>query len=107
MTFHFLVSALILVVALILVAVQILLLVIAAVVVLIIHIEILLSFVLAVCRYSSIPGISGFILCLKQKTCSQSGKNRHGNTACTCFQSTCENTQEAVFHNSIPDSVRQ
>ena len=78
------VSVLILVVILVLILIIVLIVILVLILVLVVHVFFLRN-VLRMYRRASLPGYSGFILCLKYQAGDQAGKDRSANTACGCL----------------------
>ena len=100
-----LVVVLILILIVVLVVLVVLIVVLVLVLVLVLHFCILQIFVLRLSRYSSVPGISGFILRFEYQAYKKSADNGGCYAAGCGFQSSGENAQETAFIYSFPHAL--
>ncbi len=92
----------VLVVVLVVVVLVVLIVVLVLVLVLVLHFCILQIFVLRLSRYSSVPGISGFILGFEYQAYKKPTDDGSGYAASSGFQSAGENAQKTAFIYSFP-----
>lgn len=81
-----------LILAVLLIVLVLILIVLVVLILLVIHCKFLRISVVRCIRFHRLPIISGFILCLKYKTCHKTADDCCSNAACSCLETAGEDT---------------